>query len=109
MHNTGLVQTLALNYGSRDEIIRALNRMLKDGISPTQENLDSYLDTASFPDVDMLIRTGGDSRLSNFLMWQAAYAELFFTPTLWPDFLVDELDAMLKDFYLRERRFGGIV
>lgn len=108
-HHTGLTQILALNYGSRDEIVRAINRMLADGIEPTQEVLEHYLDTASFPNVDMVIRTGGDFRLSNFLMWQAAYAELFFTPTLWPDFSANELEDMLKDFDQRERRFGGII
>lgn len=108
-HHTGLTQVLALNYGSRDEIVRACNRMREKNLVLSVETLDDYLDTAGFPPLDMLIRTGGDTRLSNFLMWQAAYAELFFTPTLWPDFSVEELESMFEEFEQRERRFGGVL
>ena len=69
--------------------------------------INANLDTATLPEVDMLIRTGGESRISNFLLWQSSYAEFFFTPTLWPDFTTDELDCMLKDFLQRKRRFGA--
>ncbi|AFV98038.1 UDP diphosphate synthase [Candidatus Sulfuricurvum sp. RIFRC-1] len=107
-HHTGLTQVLALNYGAHDEMIRAINRLREYDITPTPEQLEKHLDTAAFPSVDMIIRTGGDMRLSNFLLWQAAYAELFFTPTLWPDFSAEEFDTILKEFEKRERRFGGL-
>jgi undecaprenyl diphosphate synthase len=102
----GLVQNLALNYGSRDEIVRAANSLRN--IEPiTVESLSAALDCTH--DVDLLIRTGGDHRLSNFLLWQAAYAELFFTNTLWPDFTPSELEAIIKKFKTVERRFGGLA
>jgi undecaprenyl diphosphate synthase len=105
-HCTGLVQSLALNYGGRDEIVRAVN-VLCEGHTPiTTESLTRALDSEC--DVDLLIRTGGDHRLSNFLLWQAAYAELFFTDTLWPDFGEAELIDIIKKFKTVERRFGGI-
>lgn len=107
--NTGMTQILAVNYGARDEITRAAKALVASGEPITLETLESYLDSSGFPAVDMLIRTGGDKRLSNFLLWQSAYAELFFTPTLWPDFRVEELERMLKDYEKRERRFGGVV
>ncbi|HZF69880.1 di-trans,poly-cis-decaprenylcistransferase [Sulfuricurvum sp.] len=102
----GLVQNLALNYGSRDEIVRAANS-LKNTETITVESLSAALDCTH--DVDLLIRTGGDHRLSNFLLWQAAYAELFFTNTLWPDFAPNELEAIIKKFKTVERRFGGLA
>ncbi|OHD84737.1 MAG: di-trans,poly-cis-decaprenylcistransferase [Sulfuricurvum sp. RIFCSPHIGHO2_02_FULL_43_9] len=102
---TGLVQSLALNYGGRDEIVRAANA-LRDSEILTVESVGKALDCQH--DVDLLIRTGGDHRLSNFLLWQAAYAELFFTNTLWPEFSVDELEAIIKKFKTVERRFGGL-
>ena len=102
---TGLVQSLALNYGGRDEIVRAANA-LRDSGALTVESVGKALDCQH--DVDLLIRTGGDHRLSNFLLWQAAYAELFFTNTLWPEFSVDELEAIIKKFKTVERRFGGL-
>lgn len=108
-HHTGLTQLLALNYGGRDEIVRAASRLAAKGEPVTSESLERNLDTAGLPDVDMLIRTGGEKRLSNFLLWQAAYAELFFTPTLWPDFSEDELGNMMEEFMQRERRFGGVA
>ncbi|MDR1911828.1 MAG: di-trans,poly-cis-decaprenylcistransferase [Helicobacteraceae bacterium] len=104
--NSAMTQVLALNYGAKDEIIRAANKIRSNEI--TKEALNDALDTASFPDVDMLIRTGGEQRLSNFLLWQCAYTELFFTPTLWPEFNAIELDRTIEDFQKRERRFGGV-
>jgi len=101
----GLVQSLALNYGSRDEIVRAVNA-LRNEESITEESLSNALDCTH--DIDLLIRTGGDHRLSNFLLWQAAYAELFFTDTLWPEFTADELETIIKKFKTVERRFGGL-
>jgi len=105
-NNSGMTQILAINYGSRDEIIRAVNSIEKKTI--TQADLVNALDTKDFCDVDMLIRTGGEKRLSNFLLWQSAYAELFFTKTLWPDFSMEELGEMIENFKQRERRYGGI-
>jgi len=105
-NNSGMTQILAINYGSRNEIIRAINSIKKETI--TQKDLENALDTKDFCDVDLLIRTGGEKRLSNFLLWQSAYAELFFTKTLWPDFSVEELDHIIKNFKQRERRYGGI-
>ncbi|MBN2869406.1 MAG: di-trans,poly-cis-decaprenylcistransferase [Campylobacterales bacterium] len=103
---TGLVQSLALNYGGRDEIVRAANRLIAQNAPVTVESLEKVLDTSE--NVDLLIRTGGDHRLSNFMMWQSAYAELFFTDTLWPDFNGDELAKIIKKFKTVERRFGGL-
>ncbi|MEJ2415228.1 MAG: polyprenyl diphosphate synthase, partial [Sulfurimonas sp.] len=105
-HCDGLVQSLALNYGSKDEILRAVNRLKSNEGDITKEMLENTLDCKA--DVDLLIRTGGDHRLSNFLLWQAAYAELFFTDTLWPDFSAKELEKIIKKFKKVERRFGGI-
>ena len=104
-HCDGLVQSLALNYGAKDEILRALNQ-LKSNDDITEIMLSNALDCKH--DVDILIRTGGDHRLSNFLLWQAAYAELFFCDTLWPDFTIDTLKTIIKDFTKIERRFGGL-
>jgi undecaprenyl diphosphate synthase len=106
--NTGLTQTLALNYGSKDEIIRAVKKLCMANDKIDEATLSKYLDTANMPEVDLLIRTSGEIRISNFLLWQCAYAEMFFTPTLWPDFTVNELDDIIDDFGKRERRFGGI-
>lgn len=105
---TGLTQVLALNYGSRDEITRAVQQLVKKNIPITQETINDHLDTAGMPDVDLLIRTSGEIRVSNYLLWQCAYAEMFFTQTYWPDFTSDELDDIISDFGQRERRFGGI-
>jgi len=103
-----LTQVLALNYGSRDEITRAVKKLCDKGLEVTEENISKNLDTAGIPDVDLLIRTSGEIRLSNYLLWQVAYAEMFFTPILWPDFTPEELDKIIKHFKNRERRFGGI-
>ena len=105
---SGLTQVLALNYGSKNEIIRAVKKLNEQNLEVTEENLESCLDTAGMGDVDVLIRTSGEVRLSNYLLWQNAYAEMFFTQTYWPDFDESELDDILSDFSKRERRFGGI-
>ena len=105
---SGLTQVLALNYGSKNEIIRAVKKLNELNLEVTEDNLESCLDTAGMGDVDVLIRTSGEVRLSNYLLWQNAYAEMFFTQTYWPDFTASELDDILSDFSKRERRFGGI-
>ena len=107
-HCTGLTQVLALNYGSRDELTRAFKKVIENNLEINEENIDASLDTATFGDVDLLIRTSGEVRLSNFLLWQCAYSEMFFTDTLWPDFTSKELDEIIEQFTKRERRFGGI-
>ncbi len=105
-HCDGLVQSLALNYGAHDEIIRAVNKIKNYDENITEAMLSNALDCKD--SVDILIRTGGDHRLSNFLLWQTAYAELFFTDTLWPDFTTSELEKIIKKFTKIERRFGGL-
>lgn len=105
-HCDGLVQSLALNYGAQDEILRAVNSIKNSEKDITEAMLGNALDCKH--NVDLLIRTGGDHRLSNFLLWQAAYAELFFTDTLWPDFTTNELEKIIKNFTKIERRFGGL-
>lgn len=104
-HCNGLTQILALNYGAKDELKRAFLK-IKHCTSITEDSITNALDTSL--EVDMLIRTGGEKRLSNFLLWQSAYAELFFTDTLWPDFSTEELHHMLLEFKTRNRRFGGL-
>ena len=105
---------IALNYGSRDEICRAVNRMLKDQAEGrltgpvTEETISGYLDTGEIPDPDLLIRTSGELRLSNFLLWQLAYTEFYFTPVPWPDFKKDELLKAIGKYNERDRRYGGI-
>jgi len=101
-----LTQVLALNYGSRDEITRAVQKLVKSNEEVTQENIQKNLDISR--DVDLLIRTSGEIRVSNFLLWQIAYAEMFFTKTLWPDFTSIELENIINEFKNRQRRFGGI-
>ena len=105
-HCDGLVQSLALNYGSQDEILRAINTLKSSKEDITIEMLSNELDCKH--DVDLLIRTGGDHRLSNYLLWQSAYAELFFIDTLWPDFTTKDLEKIIKKFTKVERRFGGL-
>ncbi|NPA50227.1 MAG: di-trans,poly-cis-decaprenylcistransferase [Epsilonproteobacteria bacterium] len=102
-----LTQILALNYGARDEITRAVKRLISNNEEITQENISKYLDTP-YSDIDLLIRTSGEIRLSNFLLWQISYSELFFTQTLWPDFSVEELKKIISSFKKRERKFGGL-
>lgn len=110
--NSGLVVQIAINYGGRDEIVRAVNKyiMLEDTKQEyiTEEKLGLYLDTNGIPEPDLLIRTGGEIRLSNFMLWQIAYSELYFTEVLWPDFNEDELENALKYYKTRNRRFGNI-
>lgn len=107
-HCTGLTQVLALNYGSKDEIIRAVKLLNAKELEVNEDNLSACLDTKNIPDVDILVRTSGEVRLSNFMLWQNAYAEMFFTSTFWPDFNSNELDDIISDYMKRERRFGGI-
>jgi undecaprenyl diphosphate synthase len=107
-NGTKLTQVLALNYGSKDEIVRAMKKVNEKNLEITEENIEANLDTAGMPNVDILVRTSGEVRLSNYLLWQNAYAEMFFTRTYWPDFNECELDDIISDFNNRERRFGGI-
>lgn len=100
---------LALNYGGRDEILKAVKRIVADGVPPeklTEETFSKFLYTNGEPDPDLIIRTGGELRLSNFLLWQMSYAELYFTDILWPDFGPEELDKAIADYQRRQRRFG---
>ncbi len=105
---TGLTQILALNYGSRNEITRAVSKLIEANMSVNEENINACLDTANIPDVDILIRTSGEVRLSNFLLWQSAYAEMFFVQKYWPEFSKYDLDDIIDDFIKRERRFGSV-
>ncbi|MCK9495251.1 MAG: polyprenyl diphosphate synthase [Dehalococcoidia bacterium] len=111
-HNDGILVNLAFNYGGRDEILDAVKRMLADGLKPgdvTPEALEARLTTAGLPDVDLLVRTGGEQRVSNFLVWQSTYAEYYFTPKFWPEFDPEEVDAALLEFAHRHRRFGLVA
>jgi len=108
-HCTGMILNLALNYSGRDEIVRATREMIRQGIKPEEideERFSDFLYTAGQPDPDFIIRTSGELRLSNYLLYQAAYAELYFTPVPWPDFSPDELDKALAEYAARQRRFG---
>ena len=113
--NTRMTFTIAVNYGSRDEITRAVRRMMEDcaagKLSPqdvSEEMIGEYLDTRELPDPDLLIRTSGEERLSNYLLWQLAYTEFYFTDVLWPDFNKEELVKAIEKYNGRERRFGGV-
>lgn len=101
----------AINYGGRDEILRATKRILAEGKLTedqlTEDIFSSYLDTSGIPDPDLMIRTSGELRISNFLLWQLAYSEFYFTQRFWPDFTVSDLEAAIVDYASRERRFGG--
>ncbi len=110
-HNNRLVLNVALNYGGRDEILHAVRNMLADGVSPEQVTADllsRYLYTAGTPDPDLIIRTSGELRISNFLIWQAAYSEWYVTETFWPDFGKEEFKKALDEYAQRERRFGKV-
>ncbi len=114
-NNGGLNFTIALNYGSRDEMIRAVKRLAQDCVDQKvkPEDIDeklyaAYLDTRELPDPDLLIRTSGELRLSNYLLWQLAYSEFYFTDVPWPDFTKEELIRAIEHYNSRERRFGGI-
>lgn len=113
--NTGLNFQIAINYGSRDEMVRAMRRMSADIASGiikesdiTEETFSSYLDTRGIPDPDMIIRTSGEQRLSNFLMWQSAYSEFYFPEVLWPDFNRKELVKAIEAYNKRDRRYGKV-
>lgn len=109
--NKGMILVTALSYSGRSEILRAVKRVLYAGVKPeelTEEVFNSYLDTAGIPAPDLIIRTSGEMRISNFLLWQAAYSEFYFTETLWPDFTKDEFLLAIQDYQRRERRFGAI-
>lgn len=103
-----LTLTLAVNYGSKDEIVRTVKKLISKGDEINETTISQNLDTAKIGDVDLLIRTGGEQRLSNFLLWQASYAELFFTPTLWPDFSYNELEKIVEKYTKIHRKFGGL-
>lgn len=114
-NNTGLQFTMALNYGSRDEIVRSMKRMIEDMVENnktvddiSEELFEQYLDTKDMPDPDLMIRTSGEERLSNFMLWQLAYTEFYFTDVLWPDFNRDELIKAIEYYNGRNRRFGGV-
>lgn len=98
---------IAVNYGSRSELVRAFNTLKTKEGEITEEDVSSALYTAGQPDVDLIIRTGGEKRLSNFLLWQSAYAELYFCDTLWPDMTFEDIDRALEFYSSRQRRFGG--
>lgn len=107
--NRPFVCNVALNYGGRDEIVRAANRAFSDGHRElSEEILSAYMYTAGSPDPDLVIRTGGDFRISNFLLWQSAYSEFIILDTLWPDFGRSDIDKCIKEYYSRNRRFGGL-
>ena len=107
--NTGMTFVIAVNYGSRDEITRAVRKIMTDVEDMTEKVFASYLDTAGIPDPDLMIRTSGELRLSNFLLWQLAYSELYVTECLWPDFNKEELLNAIRQYNKRERRFGGVT
>jgi len=113
--NTGLNLTIAINYGSRDEMIRAMKHMMEDHDKGaltiediTPECFSNYLDTKELPDPDLMIRTSGEQRLSNYLLWQLAYSEFYFTDVPWPDFSKEELVKAIEQYTKRDRRFGGV-
>ena len=107
--NYSHIVNIALNYGGRDEIVRAVNEAIKEGCNPvTEADISRHLYTSDSPDPDLIIRTGGDMRISNFMIWQCAYSELYVTDTLWPDFGREEVIKAAESFYKRKRRFGGL-
>lgn len=110
-NNDKLVLTLAFDYSGRQELLTAIRRIVADGIPPDEIDeavVDRYLFTSDLPDPDLIIRTSGEYRLSNFLVWQSAFSELYFSPVLWPEFGPADLEAAVRDFGRRERRFGNI-
>jgi len=113
--NAAITATFAINYGARNELTRAAAELAQHELeadTPTpyhSENLGQFLDTVNLPDVDFMVRTGGEQRLSNFMLWQLAYAELYFTPAFWPDFDAAHYQVALNDFANRQRRFGGLI
>ncbi len=107
-NNSGNNLNIAINYGGRQEVVRAVNKLIKDGKEITDKNILQALDTASCGEPDLIIRTGGELRISNFLLYQGAYSEFYFTDVLWPDFNEEELDKALLSFSQRKRRFGKV-
>ena len=107
-NNTDLTHILALNYGGRAEITLAVNRLIASGEKEITETAISAALQTPYSDIDLLIRTSGEERISNFLLWQLSYSEFYFSQTLWPDFNVEELDEIIEDFEQRNRRFGGL-
>jgi undecaprenyl diphosphate synthase len=108
--NTGLTLVLALNYGGRQDILHAVRSLISDGVTEVDEDaVNSRLQTAGLPELDLVIRTSGEFRVSNFLLWQIAYAELHITPVLWPDFRSEHFYEAIVAFQARERRFGAVV
>ncbi|MFA6627723.1 MAG: isoprenyl transferase, partial [Bacilli bacterium] len=106
--NTGLIFIVALNYGGRDELVRAFSKARETDAVLTEDNMSSFLDTHDIPDVDLLIRTSGEIRISNFLLWQSAYSELYFTEILWPNFKPADFDRAITHYQKRSRRYGGL-
>ena len=106
--NTGVVLSLAINYGGQDEIVRAVKKLVADGKDINAENINKNLYTSELPPVDLIIRPSGEKRLSNFLLWQAAYAEFWYDDILWPDFTIEKFNEAIIDFQKRNRRFGGV-
>lgn len=107
----GIICCIAVNYGGRDELVRAVRKLIGEGISPeavTEDVLSEWLDTRGLPEVDLIIRPSGEQRISNFLIWQAAYAEYVFMDVLWPDFGERELERAVSEYAARNRRFGGL-
>ena len=110
-NNTRLVLNIAFNYGGRDEVVCAIQRIIRDGVKPEEvcvELVNRYLFTAGTPDPDLIIRTSGELRSSNFLIWQGAYSEWYFPPVYWPDFDKEQLRLALEEYSRRERRYGGL-
>ena len=104
-----LLLNIALNYGGRAELVNAVNALIREGVpSVTEEDISAHLYTSHCKDPDLIVRTANEYRLSNFLLWQAAYSEFYFTPTLWPDFGEEELGEAIRSFYARKRKFGGL-
>lgn len=111
-HNSRLILSVCFNYGGRDDVVRAVRKIVAEGATPesiTEETISQHLDTCGIPDPDLIIRTAGEMRLSNFLLWQAAYAEYYSTETTWPDFDKDEFKKALDEYGRRHRKFGGIL
>ena len=114
-NNTGIVMNIALNYGSREEIIHAVRGLVRDAVGGkvklediSEDMMSNRLYTGGIPDPDLIIRTSGEERLSNFLMWQSAYSELYFTRRLWPDFNINDLHTAIIAYQNRNRRYGGV-
>jgi len=109
--NRSITVTMALSYGGRNDLVQAIKRIAADGLTPDQIDeaaIEARLSTAGLPPPDLMIRTGGEMRISNFLLWECAYAEFLFSDVMWPDFGADDLSAAIESFQSRERRYGGL-